>query len=325
MSDILGDLQADILAYVSPRSAQTETGASQVYGCIAEAIYRLRGEPVTDQRIGWSALVGNGIHAQLAEIRAATRPGVLCEQRFTFKNVPATVDYIDPAQHLLVDYKSKDDAGAIAAVRKNGPYPAQVAQLQLGMAAAREAGIDVDRAALLFLPRAGDDIDGAYVWGPVEYDEQAAIAAAEWSADVDALAADPDTDPRDHRGKPAFWCYQYCPYARTCRGEPLPEPALDAGIEAVAADYHAADLTAKAAKAQMEELRPALFGLSGQAGAFKISTTGGNPKTDERIDVDTLAGWWNFANPDVPLPMVTEETVTARRLTVKPAKKTGAS
>lgn len=325
MSDIIGDLRADILSYVSPRSAQTETGASQVYGCGAEAIFRLRGEPVTDPRIGWSALVGNGVHAELAVIRAAVRPGVLCEQRFTFKNVPATVDYIDPAQQLLVDYKTKDDAGAIAGVRKNGPRPAQVGQLQLGMAAAREAGIDVRRAALLFLPRSGDDIDSAYVWGPVDYDEQAAIDAAAWSADVDTLAADPGTDPRDHRGKPAFWCYQYCPFARSCRGEPLPEPVLDAEIEAVAAQYHEADVTAKAAKAQMEELRPALLGLSGEAGAYKVSTTGGNEKTDERIDVDILAAWWEFAKPGVPLPVVTESGFTARRLTVKPAKKAAAA
>lgn len=322
---ILNDLQADILAYVSPRSAQTETGASQVYGCVAEAIYRLRGEPATDPRIGWSALVGNSIHAQLAEIRAAVRPGVLCEQRFVFKNVPATVDYIDPAQKLLVDYKTKDDAGAIAAVRKNGPRPAQVAQLQLGMAAAREAGIDVERAALLFLPRAGDDIDTAYVWGPVEFDEQAAVEAAAWSADVDTAAADPETDPRDHRGKPAFWCYQYCPFAQACRGEPLAEPDLDAEVASVAEQYHEADLTAKAAKAEMEQLRPALLGLSGQAGAYRISTTGGNAKTDERVDVGALTGWWKFVNGDVPLPMVTEDTFTSRRLTVKPAKKAGAA
>lgn len=320
MSDILGDLCADILAYVSPRSAQTETGASQVYGCTAEAVYRLRGEPATDARIGWSALVGNGIHAQLAEIRAAARPGVLCEQRFTFKNVPATVDYIDPAQRLLVDYKTKDDAGAIAAVRRDGPKPAQIAQIQLGMAAAREAGIEVDRGALLFLPRSGDSIDDAYVFGPVDYDEQAAIDAAAWSADVDTLAADPDTDPRDHRGKPAFWCYQYCPYVRACRGEALPEPVLDDETATIAARYHDADMTAKAAKARMEELRPALLGLSGQAGAYKISTTGGNPKTEEHPDLDALIGWWKFANPDVPVPVITEETFTSRRLTVKAVK-----
>ena len=292
-----------------------------MYGCTAEAIYRLRKEPVTDPRIGWSALVGNGIHAELATIRAAVRPGVLCEQRFVFKNVPCTVDYIDPAQRLMVDYKSKDDAGAIEAVRKHGPRPAQVAQLQLGMAAARETGVSVDRAALLFLPRSGDTIDGAYVWGPIEFDEQAALDAAAWAADVDTLAADPGTDPRDHRGKPAFWCYQFCAYARACRGEPLPEPALDAEVEQVAAQFHEADLTAKAAKSQMEELRPGLLGLTGVGRRLRISTTGGNPKTNERPDVDALTGWWEFANPGVPVPVITEETITAQRLTVKPAPK----
>lgn len=319
--DILGDLRADILAYVSPRSAQTETGASQVYGCTAEAVYRLRGESATDPRIGWAALVGNGIHAQLAEIRAAVRPGVLCEQRYVFKNVPCTVDYIDPAQRLLADYKTKDDAGAIEAVRKHGPRTAQIAQLQLGMAAAREAGIDVDRAALVYLPRSGDSIDAAYVWGPIDYDEQAALEAAAWVADVDTLAADPATDPRDHRGMPAFWCHAYCQFSRACRGEPLPEPVLDAEVEQVAAQFHEADLTAKAAKAEMEELRPGLLGLTGVAGAYKISTIGGNAKTSERPDVDALTGWWEFTNPGVPVPVVVEETITSQRLTVKPAPK----
>jgi hypothetical protein len=318
VNDILGDLRADILAYVSPRSAQTATGASQVYGCIAQAVFRLRGEPVTDPRIGWPALVGNGIHAQLAAIRAAVRPGVICEQQFTFKNVPCTVDYIDPAQRLLLDYKTRNDADAIAVIRQDGPAPAQVAQIQLGMGAARAAGISVDRGGLVFLPRAGDSIDDAYVWGPVDYDEDAALEAAAWSADVDTLAADPGTDPRDHRGKPAFWCYQYCPYARACRGEPAPDPVLSDEVEPIAADYHHAARAEKAAKARMRELRPALLGLSGQAGAYKIITSGGRPKTTERVDVDSLIGWWKFANPGMPVPTVTEETVTTQRLTVRP-------
>lgn len=316
-AQIEAELTADLTAYATgtDRSQQVETGASQLYDCVAATMFRLRGEPA-DPLMMWQAEVGSAIHARVAEARAKVRPGVIVEQRFVFKGVPATVDFIDPEHGLLIDFKTRDDAARIRSLTADDAAE-HLPQLMLGAAGAREAGVNVTHVALAYLPRSGDL--HVRVFGPYEYDEQAAIAGAEWSADVDTAAAS-DADPRDHRGKPAWWCWQWCEYATACRGEQLAGTDL-ADLAGPGEAYRAAQDRRDEAESQMRELRPYLLGARGVAGDVKITTSREGSKLVEEEDEQALRDLWQFVNADVPLPVRQVEKYTAPKLIVKWAKK----
>jgi hypothetical protein len=156
-SGSLAKVAAEIEAWdaTRPRSLQTAIGASGLYGCRAEHTLRLNEVPESDPHLSWAALVGTAIHG-VAE--AAAPASVLTEQRFTYRGVTATIDRYDAP--VLVDLKTKEDAAAIAKVRKTGPRREQIAQVMLGAAALQEAGYVVEQVELLFLPRVGSLEDG---------------------------------------------------------------------------------------------------------------------------------------------------------------------
>jgi hypothetical protein len=293
-ASILGDLRRDLESYIrehKPRGQQVETGASQLYGCVAEAVFRLRGTP-SDEPLSWDAEVGTSVHEYLATVRPKVRDGLVVEQRFVFRNVPATVDVIDGP--TLIDYKTDKDADDILALTEEKPK--WRAQVMIGAGGAREAGYPVEYVAIVVLPRSGS-LDDTVVFGPWPYDEAEAVAAAEWAADIDTLVADPDVDPRDHRGMPAFWCYSYCGFASTCRGE-RPEQADLAELAPVAADYYGAVQAEKAAKARKKILAPHLLGMKGRAGDFTVTTVHNSGR--EVLDTDRLTEAWRFLHDTAP-------------------------
>lgn len=302
-AQILTDLRHDLETYIrghKPRGMQVETGASQLYGCIAEAIFRLRNTP-SEEPLSWDAEVGTAVHEFLATVRPKVRDGVIVEQRFVFRNVPATVDYIE--QPLLIDYKTDKDADDIVSVVEEKPK--WRAQVMLGAAAAREAGYQVEYVAIVLLPRSGD-LDDAKVFGPWPYDEAEAVEAAAWAADVDSLAADPDVDPRDHRGMPAFWCWSYCGFAKACRGERPDVPEV-AELEPIAADYFEAQQAEKAAAERKKLLAPHLLAVRdmpdrrAKAGAFNVTAVRNGGRTGP--DIEALTELWRFVHgPDAEPP-----------------------
>lgn len=317
-AQILGDLHSDIVAFqaATDRSQQVETGASQLYGCVAETIYRLRGAP-REERLSWPAVVGTSIHEYLATARPKVRDDVITEQRFVYKNVPATVDYLQSP--LLVDYKTRDDDDAIDDMVSDGISPKWLGQLMVGAAGAREAGHTVEWVAIVLLPRSGEFTD-AKVLGPYPFDQQLADDAAEWSLAADDLAADESVDPRDHRGRPAFWCVAYCPFVKPCRGEVV-EVQLDE-LASVAERYREAQDVRDDAVAEMQRLRPLIpVGVKGKAGRTSLSHSTGSVKTVEEEDVDRLRETWRFVHGDgEPLPTRVVEKASSPRLTVKWAK-----
>jgi hypothetical protein len=275
---ILADFKHDVTAFEAgtPRAQQTTIGASQLYDCAAKLMFRLRGEP-EEPRLSWQAVVGKAIHEYIAAARDAVRGGLVVEERFVFRGVPATVDYIDRAQRLLIDIKTKDTEQDVLDIAAKGAKPEWVAQVHLGAAAAREAGIQVDWVAILVLPRDGD-LAGAQVLGPWEFDETEAIDAAKWAGDVDSLAADTTVDPRDHRGKPYLWCREYCGFFKTCRGDE-PEPDLSAELVIPALRYREAQDRRDQAVAEMAAIRPHLLGWSGQTGDVTVASSEGRDRT----------------------------------------------
>lgn len=205
-----------------PRSQQVEIGASGLYGCRAAAVLRLNRVEETDARLRWDALVGTSIH-MVAELAAG--PGVLVEQRFTYRGVTASVDRYDPTTKTLTDIKSKDSVYKVKQVAKHGPRPQQVAQVMLGAAALQEAGYEVERVELLFLPRVGDPSEH-YLWSAAP-DRQIADDAADWAAKVDATALDrahlePAEMVQGLQDEDESFCRRYCAHVTACRGEVAP-------------------------------------------------------------------------------------------------------
>ena len=316
MTDLIAELAADLLAFETsrPRAMQVETGASQVGGCRAETVFRLRGTPQSDPRISWQAWVGNAIHERLALVRGGNSR-YLCEQRFTYKGVPATVDLVDMEAKTVVDYKSKDSADDFPAE----PRPEWLTQVNLGAAGANAAGVEVTHVAVIVLPRAGEF--EAQQFGPYPVDPALADAAVEWVEETNRIARVPDDVLDDMldltvlRDRPPMFCAQYCPYVTTCRGVPHPVQPLDAAVAAMAAEYDAARTERDRADARMKQLRGSLVGLKGQAGEWRITTAGGREKTEQVEDTDQIRDWWQFVNGD--LPTIERTTRTNISLTVK--------
>jgi len=312
VTDLIADLAADLLAFETsrPRAMQVETGASQVGGCRAETVFRLRGTPQSDPRISWQAWVGNAIHERLALVRGSN-PRYLCEQRFTYEGVPATVDLVDMEAKTVVDYKSKDSADDFPAE----PKPEWLTQVNLGAAGANAAGVEVTHVAVIVLPRAGEH--EPQMFGPYPVDIALAYAAVEWVDETNRLATLPDheLDLTVLRDEPPMFCARYCPYVTTCRGGPDPTQPLDAAVAAVAAEYDAARTERDRAEARMKQLRGSLVGLKGQAGEWRINTAGGREKTEQVEDTDQIRDWWKFVNGD--LPTIERTTRTNVSLTVK--------
>lgn len=299
----------------SERGAQVMTGASQIYGCRAESLLRYLGTPESDPRTSWPAVVGKAVHEALA---IAATAGVIVEQRFTYRGVPATVDRLDGT--VLTDYKTKDDDAAVAEIKRTGPERGNVAQVHLGAAAAIEAGHDVRTVELLFLPRAGSLEDG-WLWS-APFDRTIADDAVEWVyreygrameiGTLDAEGYDPLDGLRDEY--PSF-CRSYCPFVTTCRGkEDL--PLIDDRIADIATQYDRWKTQRDEAVGAMKMLRPDLEGIAGRTpDGLKIRWQGGNDKEAEELDLDKVLTDYRAIIGQPPMKTVTK--VTARSLRIE--------
>lgn len=320
----LDDVRAEMAAYDSARarSMQVATGASGIYGCRAQTLLRLAGVPQSDPGISWQALVGTAIH-NLAE--RSTPAHVLTEQRFEYRGVPCTIDRY--SNRTLTDYKTKDEAEDIAKIRRNGPDESEIAQVQIGAAALIAAGYEVDTVELLYLPRSGN-LDSAYLWS-APFDRAKADAAAEWSMEQDARAADVAARGLDVtlildglRDKPEFvFCRDYCEWVSVCRG---PERSLldndDPFIIAAAEEYATGKALEARGKAIANRARPLINGLRANCGPWKVTTSGGNQKTATEVDVDAALEVYREFIGDPPMKTVEKTTaVTVRVTPIKPA------
>jgi hypothetical protein len=293
-----------------PRSLQVEIGASGLYGCRAASVLRLNGVPETDGSLRWDALVGTAIHG-VAE--AAAPKTVLVEQRFTFEGVTATIDRYDPGTATLTDAKTKEDAAAVAKVRKYGPDERHVAQVMLGAAALQDAGYDVERVEILYLPRVGNPREDGYLWSATP-DREQAVAAAEWAREVTEEAAARAEMPVEEqvyglRDELPSFCFAYCPFVTACRGTSAPPVEVDPLIEATVREYLEADAQEKDAAARKAAARRFLEPYQSLPG---LRWQGGNAKSVEELDLDRMLEDYRALIGEPPTRTV--EKVTARSL-----------
>lgn len=227
LDDIKEEIRADLIAVnrARPRSKQVHTGASQIHGCRAATVLRLNGAP--EQRgVGWKAEVGTAIDRTIGAVRKQRRPWVLDQLSLTYRGVPATIDELDPRAKRITDWKSKNDAHAIAEIADGeGFTDTYRAQVHLGAAAAIEAGYEVETVQLCYIPRNGEWED---VWVFAEpFNREIADSAVEYVNETDALSLERGGMPwrwqaEGLRDQPPTWCYAFCGFYPVCRGEEPP-------------------------------------------------------------------------------------------------------
>lgn len=164
----------------NPRSAQKELGPSEIgTPCVRRLAYRLAEiEPVNTGFDPWAAIVGTAIHAwldQAISMWCAEHGGTcdwLNEKALPFGEfAKGRSDLFQVSSGTVIDHKGAGP-DVMRKVRRDGPPPGYVAQVQLYGLGYATLGYDVKRVGLAFYPRAGW-LKDMYVW-VTEYDQDVA-------------------------------------------------------------------------------------------------------------------------------------------------------
>jgi hypothetical protein len=284
------------------RSQQSEPGASQLGSCRAAVLFRGTGAEPSDPRMNLAALMGTAFHA-VAE--AAADWDDVTEKRYSYRGVPCTLDRYWTRRDRITDLKTVKTAEDVEKVRREGPSRRQRWQVQVGAAAAIEAGLPVKWVEILYLPRAGGSKEDCFLWVE-EFDRGVADEAAAWHAEqmdrirlVDGPATSADVDGlRDER---MFFCRDYCEFFTVCRGaDALPS---DEDYADAAARYDVGKRSEKAARELKREAAAELAGFVGTAGGFKVTQVSGS--SSFVLDTDAIAARaadWELVTGE-PLPV----------------------
>lgn len=201
----------------SPRSKQAAIGPSEIGDpCDRRIAYRLANMPEVNLYMDpWPAIVGTAVHDWLE--RAVNRyqtevgdRGYLTELRvFPDPMVRGRSDVYRRGE--VIDWKTTG-ADGMRKVRKNGPPPGYVSQIQIYGLGHIRAGRPVDTVTLVFFPRSGW-LDDLFIWR-APYDERVAKRALERMYAVAWLAIDLNVEVDDGNferipatpGDSCVWC-----------------------------------------------------------------------------------------------------------------------
>ena len=153
----------------SPRSQQRAIGPSEVGApCIRRMGYRLLETEPTNQPDTWLAQIGTWVHAGIASVyeginATMEQPRYLIEQRVQVtKDLAGSVDLYDKKLKMVLDWKVVGDT-SLKKYKKEGPSNQYRVQAHLyGMGLFNE-GFDVERVAIVFLPRGGN-LRQMHIW-----------------------------------------------------------------------------------------------------------------------------------------------------------------
>lgn len=154
----------------NPRAQQTALGPSEIgTPCDRRLGYRIANIPAVNTDVDpWAAVIGTAMHGWLEE---AVR--IWCSEHWDCPWVTETPvvlgdfvkgrsDLFNTSTCTVVDYKGAGP-DVMRKVRKDGPPPGYVIQVQLYGLGYQNLGHTVKKVALAFLPRAGW-LKDAYVW-----------------------------------------------------------------------------------------------------------------------------------------------------------------
>jgi PD-(D/E)XK nuclease superfamily len=213
---LLGDHLRDALwtaAMTSPRTLQVTLGASEIGGeCDRQMAYRALGTPPVNHADPLRALVGLGVHLQLADMFRRLDGGsgrYLVEERVSYRGVPGTVDLFDRRRHAVIDWKSTTKA-KIRRIARDGPPGKYVVQGQTYGAALEARGETVTHVAMCYVPVDSDLSDVVAFVFP--YDRAKADAAIDrWEQVRETAATSGASGIQATPTRLCPWCSHYRP------------------------------------------------------------------------------------------------------------------
>jgi Domain of unknown function DUF83 len=281
------------------RSKQTVVGVSALGDCRAKVWHIHNKTKPTNETYKLAAIMGTAIHSSIE--KALTKSGGLIEHRIEAKDglPPATIDYFDPTDGSVVDWKTTKKSGLAYFPSRQQRWQVQV----YGYLMAKE-GFEVNTVNLVAIARDGDERD--IVWHSEPYNETVALEALAW---LEAVKAEPFAPAPE---KDATFCAQYCPYfGQTCGGIskelPAGEPISDPIATQAALDYKNISQQIKDLTDLKESARTALEGVNGVTfDGIKVSWSSSTTNVVDKEAIEKALG-------SVP----TKQGATSERLTVK--------
>jgi hypothetical protein len=237
------------------RSLQTAIGVSQLGGCRRQVWHKLQGAAETNPTLRLASIMGTAIHATIETALAGK--GYLLEHHIDAKDglPPANIDCFDPETGTVTDFKTITKKNADYFVTKQKRFQVHT----YGYLMARD-GYKVTTVQLIGIPRDGNELD-VIEWSE-PYDENVALEALAWLADVETRTVAPDPE-RDA----TTFCASYCPFfGDLCSGigkDFSGDPITDEAVTKAATRYKQILVEEKALAAEKDAAKEALVGVSG--------------------------------------------------------------
>lgn len=201
---------------VRTRATQVEIGASSIGGCRAQAWHIINQTPKTNTETETlSAILGTSIHHAIQEALLSYDvfgDDFLLEQEFQTPELKGHCDFYSRKDKLVCDWKTTSLKGL-----SKFPTRQQKIQVNLYGYLLRSNGYDVERVALVAIPRDGKMAD--IVKWESKYDQALVDEGLAWLAEVKAMPTPPPPE------RPArIFCANYCSWydpsgERGCTGK----------------------------------------------------------------------------------------------------------
>lgn len=291
-----------------PRSLQTAIGVSSLGDCRRRVWHLNRQDIGTNEVTRLPAIMGTAIHAAIesafaggfADRKEMDQP--MIEYRVELDGLPpATIDYYDPLEYEVVDWKTIKLSGVDYFLTKQKRWQVQVYGYLL-----EQSGFPVRTVSLVGIPRDGTERDIIVHSEP--YDANVALDALSWLNDVIACE-----EPPAPEREPNTFCKSYCQfYGELCQGMPKDlagQPIVDEAATKAAKRYTEIAVEIKKLEAEKESAKAALEGQQGiTIDGIKVSWS--EIAGRRTPDLDKIA---SLLGEDVPM----KQGDPTQRLTVK--------
>lgn len=294
-----------------PRSLQTAIGVSSLGDCRRRVWHLANQDTGTNEVTRLPAIMGTAIHAAIesafaggfADRKEMDQP--MLEYRVELPNLPpATIDYYDPLEYEVVDWKTIKLSGVDYFVSKQKRWQVQVYGYLL-----EAAGFPVRTVSLVGIPRDGTEKDIIIHSEP--YDAAIAEEALAWLREIEAMTEAPAPER-----EPNSFCKSYCQFfGELCQGKPKDlsgEAITDEMASKAAKRYTQLTVEIKKLEAEKDAAKAALEGQQGVTmDGIKVSWS--EIAGRRTPDLDKIAGLLNVDAQELPM----KQGEPSQRLTVK--------